>query len=128
MPEIEKSIDESRKITFYDASGVVSAQDIIASNTEFYENEPTALLLWDFTRADLSGLSTEDLQGIVAGARRLAHLRPAGKTAIVAQSSLEFGMGRMYETFTEIWKHPIPHRVFKSREEALEWLQSEQPA
>ena len=128
MPEIEKCIDRSRSITFYDASGVVSARDIIASNREFYENDPTDLLLWDFTGADLSGLSAEDLQGIVAVARRLAHLRPNGKTAIVAPSSLEFGMSRMYETFTQIWKHPVPHRVFRSREEALEWLQGGQTA
>ncbi len=124
MPAIEKSVDQSRGITTYQAGGVVSARDIIASNTEFYENAPTALLLWDFTGADLSGLSSEDLQAIVAVSRRLAHLRPPGKTAIVAPSSLEFGVSRMYETFTKIWEHPVPHQVFKSRDEALEWLQT----
>jgi hypothetical protein len=48
--------------------------------------------------------------------------RKGGKTAFVSSSLSAYGMGRMYEILNETKKSPVKRRVFRTREEAMDWL------
>jgi hypothetical protein len=78
--------------------------------------------LWDFTAADVTGLTSDDLSKILSIAKGHAEARPEGRTALVAPGAFEFGMGRMYEILSDVHDHPIAHHVCKSRAEAERWL------
>ena len=54
--------------------------------------------------------------------RRVAHLRRGGKTVVVTQNTLEFGMSRMREAFGEIEKMPFEFRTFRNLNDAKKWL------
>ena len=48
-----------------------------------------------------------------------------GKTAIVALKDLDFGMTRMLMTFAEMKDLPVVAEVFRSFDNAIEWLNEE---
>ena len=48
--------------------------------------------------------------------------REGGKTAIVSPRDLEFGIGRMFDTFGEIKNVKFEIRVFRNLPAAREWL------
>lgn len=124
MALIRKEVEENGKTTILVVAGTVVAEELVEAFKDFYRQEFTPNLVWDATHADLTELSTDQLRQIFSIAKDFSHLRQSGKTAIVVAGSLGFGMGRMYEIFCELDNHPIPLRVFKSREEAMAWLES----
>jgi hypothetical protein len=70
----------------------------------------------------LSDSKNWELEKILFEAKEIAKATKGGKRAIVAPTDLQFGIARMYETFTEVYKHSVPHKVFRSKDEAMEWL------
>lgn len=73
-------------------------------------------------QADLSAINTEDLMDDAERSRRVAHLRRGGKTAVVTQNTLEFGMSRMREAFGEIEKMPFEFQTFRNFDDTRAWL------
>ena len=72
---------------------------------------------------DLRSVTALDLS---AGQIRLLATRsifsPSSKRAFVATSPVVFGVGRMWETYTEFSDHPNEVRVFYDMSAALQWL------
>jgi len=104
--------------------GMLTCEDIIHSLEEFFKHGVTPHLLWDFTSADLSGITQKDMEEIITVAKSYAHLRKNGKTALLVPKDLSFGLSRMYETLSEIREHPILHRLFRDMGKAMAWLES----
>jgi hypothetical protein len=122
MAEFETHIEQSRDLTIITVAGIVSAQDVRATLDRLYADNPTRNILWDFTSADLSQLTTQDMQSIIITAKAHAPRRPGGRTALVASSEFAYGLGRMYGMLSEVKQHPVLHATFRSRDEALSWL------
>lgn len=121
MATIKKSKkDESQ--TILTVSGVLTREEIIHAYEDFVQHDVTPFLLWDFTDADLSNISKEDMEQIITVTKTYAHLRKNGKTALLVPTDLSFGISRMYEAFIEIREHPLTINAFRSREKALAWL------
>ncbi len=91
---------------------------------DFYKHGGTPNLLWDFTDADLFGITQKEMEQIITFAKSNAALDENGKTAFVVSQDLSFGLSRMYETQTEIWGHPIPQRDFRDMDKAISWLET----
>jgi hypothetical protein len=124
MAQIAKQIDRRRDLTIMAVTGRVTAGDIVAALDDYYGGEFTANLIWDYTSADLSAITSAQLHQISSVAKRYGHLRQNCKTAIVAPGDLAFGLGRMYETLNEINEIPVQYTIFKRLEEAMRWLAS----
>lgn len=73
--------------------------------------------LWDF-RGCTMDLSNEDLRRIVEYGS--ARDRGPGRVAILADSDLVYGLGRMYEVFRS--SRSSEYRAFREEGPALEWL------
>lgn len=84
---------------------------------------PTALatVIWDLTAARAGHLSADTLRSL--GGVAAAHASHQ-RTAYVADNDLEYGILRMYTAITPVARRGLELRVFRQREQALEWARS----
>ena len=64
----------------------------------------------------------EGIEKIILTAKKYSGSRKEGKTAIVGPKEIDYGLGRMYQTFSELEGLPYEYMVFKELEEAKDWL------
>lgn len=119
---IQKHIENEKQLTIHNCSGTILKEELIDAVKALYTSGPTRNYLWDITGADLSQIKADDLQEIVETATQYASIRKGGRTAIVSASSVGFGLGRMYKAFAENVGLQIEINVFRSPEEAKEWI------
>ena len=124
MAQIQKKIMKDKNLTIIEVTGKVASKEIIDTMKEMYASEFSLNLLWDLSRSDLSKITADQIRRIVDAAKQYAHLREGGKTALFTTVPVGFGIARMYEILAEANQHPIPNRVFRSFDEAMEWLES----
>ena len=120
MPKIETSIDYQLDLTVHTVSGNVTAQEILDKLDIYYQGKPTLLILWDFTNATWSGISSNELHETVKKAKKYS--RPGGKTAFVFSKEVDFGIGRMLEALAEIEDYDYEFRSFRRIKDADKWL------
>ena len=77
----------------------------------------------DFTAVTDVRLSSGDIRNLAAQDEMLSRLVPRLVMALVAPSTLTFGLNRMWETFSE--NTPWKTKVFRSRDEAEKWLEEQ---
>jgi len=66
--------------------------------------------------------SPEEVRAIVRFQPRYEGRRKLGKTAFVARSDIHFGLSRMFEIQSSIQEAPYPVMVFRSPDDAYQWL------
>jgi hypothetical protein len=115
-------------ITEHIATGLITDDEMFTSQKEFLENSPTKLELWDMSESDLSTITIAGMRQFMSFAAQLSKARQGGKTAVVVQSTLQFGLGRIAETFSEFISLPFEFRLFKERTDAIAWLKEKSNA
>jgi hypothetical protein len=101
------------------ARGVLVDADLLVNGEQLAADPRYAQVTRDLF--DASEVTSMELTG--RGVQALAELLRSGphqstRVAIVTNSLLAFGMGRMYE----LLRHEIDVMVFEDREKALQWL------
>jgi plasmid stabilization system protein ParE len=119
---ILSTADIKRNSTIYTCKGQISVDEIGKKVKSFYEGTPSRNVIWDFTEADLSSITADEIRALASGVERLAHSREGGKTAIVVPEDISYGFGRMYQIFAEIYAQIADIQVFRSRSEAEHWF------
>ena len=120
--------DGKQDLTVHEATGLISEADMYEAQQKFFKKDPTTLLLWDMSEADVSLLTSDFLRKIVQKAGQLGVLRQRGRTAVVAPEDLQFGLARMSGVFSEMESASYSFCPFRTREEALQWLRSDKPS
>jgi len=123
MNEITKKTVSDLDLTIYSIVGDYTVETLQDLLDQFYQSQYTVNLALDFSAAISPDLSRDDIDEILAHAKKYAHLRSSGKTAFIVSSDINFGLGRMYEIVAEIHKMPISLNVFRNSEEALKWFE-----
>jgi len=122
MGRIETTYDTSRDLTTFKAVGIMVANDFFDCLQSYYEAGTTSLALWDLSEAELSGLTSDEISNLARFGSQLASTRAEGKTAIVLNSPFEYGLGRIFQTYIEMNTTSVEVRLFRSLDEAMEWL------
>ena len=122
MGTISAKYDTDKDLTIVTAEGVITADDLLDWGNNYYEGQITSLILWDVTKADLSGLQSDKLRKIAEIMSRISEARRGGKTAFVYDNPLEFGIGRMFQAYSEMEDMPFQVQSFRSFHEARKWL------
>ncbi len=125
MKKIIKKIDSENDMTVFTVIGKVTANELVAAISDFYENSVTSNILWDLTKSDLSEIRSSDVELITNLSVKYAEKRSSGKTAIVGSDDLTFGISRMYEITKEIVKLPFETQAFRDIDKAFKWLLSD---
>ena len=122
---VEYTYDEENNVLYTCFFGVVTDNDL-KDQAEAVVADPR---IRPGTRelVDLSGV--EDIQGEASGLEQNIQIDTANKeklagtrTAIVATTDLLYGFARMYQTLAELRDSPLTVEVFRTFEEAREWL------
>lgn len=105
--------------------GIIRASELLNSWIQFLEGDnwiPGLNEFADLSEADLSELNKYDLIRLSTYVDRIyaANNINQVKVAVFAPSNLPFGMSKMYEAYSEQSSELV--QVFRSKEEALEWL------
>lgn len=124
MAQIKFDADKDQDLTRIRFSGPVTGEDLLDALNRFYRSDITTKVLWDFTDGDLSELKTEKLFSVIDATKRYALLRPVGRSAVLVNDILAFGIARMHKTLSDLERYPIPFEIFKVEKEALDWLNS----
>ena len=123
MP-IKTTRDKEQNLTTHFVTGFASEEEMHGVLEDFYGQQPTALVLWDMSQAELAHVTPSMLQKFLRRAAELGLSRQGGQTAIVAPDDLQYGLGRMAEALSEFESTPFSFSVFRSRQDALLWLTS----
>ena len=116
------SIDRKGDSTVFNASGEVSFDEVKATIEKFYEEGPTAKVLFDFNPASFEGFSADGVAKLALSRERFRTQRIDGKTALVASRDAAYGMLRMFEALNDSIDLPFEVRVFRELDEARKWL------
>ena len=120
--EIEYYLDETNNLTSLFVKGRVEANQIIAAIKAFYQGTPTKYVLWNYSQAQLSHLSNNDVERIADTVNRYSNRSLVRKTALVFSQEVSFGLGRMFELLAELKGIPPRFMCFKKLDEAKSWL------
>jgi hypothetical protein len=119
---IYEHIKRKHQLTIYKCSGIIPTQELFDSAKFFFHSEPTLNHLWDTTDADLSQVKGNELEELAKLTKQYAPERAGGRTAFVAPDDLNFGLARMYATYSEITGFQVEMKVFRTHKEAEQWI------
>jgi hypothetical protein len=125
MP-ITAHIDKAKDFTVFKVTGVLSFDEVLPVVKDFYDGDPTKHVLWDMTDTTEVQLTSEEVETLANFSPRYEGKRASGKTAIVAQKDIIFGLSRMFEFQSSSQQAPFSIMVFRSIEEAHQWLDEAQ--
>ena len=119
---IETAHDPDRDLTILVVSGPVTLDEMITTLDDFYAKGATRLTLWDMSQSDLSTVTPDDILRFIQKAAELGVERNDGRTAVFVKDDLQYGLGRMAETFATFENLGYSLSLFRAREDALAWL------
>ena len=123
MASIKTSVDYENNLAVHIVKGQVKVEEIARKIEEYHTGESAKFAIWDFSAADLTTLSSEQLRSLVDVGKKFAERRAGGKTALVVPHDLAFGLGKMWESHSKIESFAVENRAFRSIEEAKSWLE-----
>ena len=77
------------------------------------------------SECSVRGVTIGGMRTFIEKAAQLGKVRENGRTAVLVNSQLQYGLARMAETFGEFASLPFEFHVFKDRETAMAWLNGE---
>lgn len=106
-------------------TGNLASKEIIAVVKEYYSNGVVKNVIWDLTNGSLESISTKGFKEIAGATLQTITdgVRQGGKTVFVGNSTTEFGLMRMYAVIAEIAGVSIKYTVFRTIEEAQQWIE-----
>jgi hypothetical protein len=119
---IKPHFDEKRNLTTYICTGPVTAGEIEKQVRILYQGKPSLHALWDFTEADLSPLSPDDVRGIARTVKDTSHSRAGGRTALVFSNAMLTDMGPLLVSISEIEVPDAKIKVFNELSAGLAWI------
>ena len=108
------------ELTIHEATEPVNTHDIISLLKDFYQTRVTTYLIWDLNKGGNPEIAENDIKMIIDISKKYASQRNNGKTAIVTDNDLYYGLSRMFEIYYEMETDlPLQVRVFRNFKEAI---------
>ena len=121
---IQLNYDREKRILYCYFGETLSLEELestfyrITHKTEY---PPDVDTLWDMGKIDFSEIDEEFIQKIIAMRRKFPE-RGNAKVALITSSDLGYGLGRMYEIFSEVAEMSQNIYVFRNHADAENWL------
>jgi len=125
MP-IRTTRDPGTDLTIHEVTGPADEAEMYSALQGDGADSQTALVLWDMTRAEVAHVTPEILRRFIRKAADLGQARRGGRTAVVAADDLAYGLARMSEALSDLAESPYSLQAFRSRGEAMVWLNGEE--
>ena len=122
MVNIRTTCDQNKDLTTFKVTGKITETDLYDCLANYFGVNFTLSTLWDITEADIPAATVDEISNFAQYVRYLSDARKGGKTAIIANDDLGYGMSRMLGTFYELENVPFEIQVFRSLDEGKAWL------
>ncbi len=122
MDEIKTKKDREKHITVHTVSGYLNADYYIEKIEYNLDKTPTKYVVWDFSNADISNLTSDDLKRFIEISTTHPNAHILKKIAKILPNDLSFGLGRMFEIYNNIQGTVYESRPFRKAEDAFKWL------
>lgn len=112
------------------ATQVVEPSELLTAYVDFLDAGETTSpnVLWDFSSATLTKLSSDAIRELAADVIRVGHgRRRPGKSALVCVRDVDFGLARMLVILISDQGLPVQFQVFHDVGDAKAWLAGEHP-
>lgn len=119
-----RTYDNRYQLTVMKVSAEVTVDDLIAGIRQYYDKSLAGNLLWDFLDAALESMSTEDFNATAETAAVRIDESKQGKTALVAGTNFNMGLGVMWRAVAHMAGIAHEYRFFRNMADAVEWLNS----
>lgn len=119
---ISKSCDPSKDLTIFTVEGEITFQEHKTVLEDFYKEKPTANVIWDFRLIRGKRISRDEIKVLINFIKNHGGKRVRGKSAVVTQTDLDFGLSRMSHAYIDMERIPLEIEIFRNMEEALEWM------
>jgi hypothetical protein len=108
-------------------TGNIAANELIAVVLEYYPDNIVRDVIWDLTNGSLESITTDGFSEVAKTVKRAVAggSRQGGKTVFIGSVDREFALSRLYNVIAEVTGVPIKYNVFKTIEEARNWLKQE---
>ena len=124
---IKTILEPQYDLTIQKCIGIITDENFIKAIRSFYEENPTTNLIWDFSEASLSITSNLFIKKISDLVKTLSgKSERTGKSAVIADGDLEFGLSRMFQMLTENNNLSFKIKICRTEEEARKWILSEE--
>jgi hypothetical protein len=125
MP-ITTSVDNDKQLTTHTVIGEISFEEVMTTLRQFWEGQLTISVLWDFRKGSMARFSFIEIERVADYVTFQAEKRTGRKTATVVSRESEYGLSRLINTLRVIRKVPLQLKIFRSMEEANQWLDEEE--
>lgn len=123
----EKIVNENNQITTITVEWKDDFGELMSVLKTFFDDNNTEHLLLDLRDSFLDSLSHDNIKDLCKYATSRADdnggNNAKGKTALVCSSDLQFGIGEIFKTYSEMEDPSINFSVFRSMDRALSWLE-----
>ncbi len=122
MASIKTTIHAPLQLTVRTVVGKVTADELVEALRSYYTGPVTNLILWDFEKAELEDITTDQIHRLVRVTKELLKPHEGGKRALAGSSDLAYGLGRMFDSEQQVASPKLEHKAFRTKDQALEWL------
>lgn len=116
--------------TVIEASGDVTAAEILATNNQFYARDDFETLryqIWHFPAAIAPKATTDDMRSIALQGVQAVRRNPECRVALVVETPALHALARLYELYSMVWSKGMKVGVFGNIPDARHWLRLECP-
>jgi hypothetical protein len=105
-------------------TGDISADELLVVVLGHYPNNMVKDVIWDLTTGSLKSISQDGFSKIAKTTKMVVEggTRRGGKTVFVGSADREYALSRIYKVIAEVTGVPVKYNVFKTIEEARNWL------
>ena len=115
------SLEQLNDITVFRVVGKLLFDEFADAITTNYHTV-TNHIIWDFSDANIEGINQDEFRTILTIAKECRPFSKRGKTAYVSNNGKNYLVSCLFAIMaTSMIQYP--YRVFRSVDEALEWLQ-----
>ena len=123
---ITTSVDNERQLTTHTVIGEITFAEVMTTLRQFWKGQLTMSVLWDFRKGSMARFTFIEIERVADYVAFQAEKRAGGKTATVVSRDSEYGLSRLINTLRVIRRVPLLLRIFRSLEEANQWLDEEE--
>jgi len=110
-------------LTVITCHGCVDTEQLVTAISELHDDaNPTLYHLWDLIEADVTQVTGQDIWELALSPRDYGSARAGGKTALVCQEDVAFGLSNMYVALADLAELKVCMRAFRKLEDAYDWL------
>jgi uncharacterized protein with PIN domain len=122
--KFETHIEPENNLRFHRISERVSFDELHDTLRNIYEDknfDKTLNSLWDLSEADISDLTSDEVEQIANFVAQNWGKIPGTKAALIVNTDFSYGMARLYEILLDS-RTSNTIRVFRDERSAREWL------